>query len=596
MATTQRGIYHNTDYTAEADILEDERLMAESIEAAFDSLDTDVQTALINFFGIGIYDSTETYAVGDMVIHNSKIYRCTATTTGDFDDTKWEEVSVKELIDELDEGKADADDLEGKEDKSNKVTSISSSSTDTQYPSAKAVYDKFVGVETEIANIQSSRGHVYGIKRALSNNSSNAWERTDDAVGLVANATKNGGTVQNDFDNRAPWSEIKTLNYDITNKKILAYIGDPDFKFDGTNGDVYTQVPEFWYKIWQDETYEYIQIADYAKAGFTKSDKFMGARYTMGLVDNTLRSYSGLTPARSKTIGQFRTLARAIGNEFCLLDYRFFIIRLLYLVEYASYHSQSKLGAGMCSMRFSNDDVALLAESNTNRIIINTTGGNAFYVGQTISIGTSGRENFGVAEGRKITAINAYSDGTITGKEIIFDGEPVNIATTNVIWSSGQHSGGCDSLGMKSGCLASDNKHAVIYRGFENIFGNVWQWMDGYNIKDNQGWVCYNPADYASDKFEAPYKQMGYANVNANGWSKKLGLDVNNPLIRTPIEVGGGDSTYQCDYHYQNTGNRVARVGGALSYGTDVGLWYLYFVSASSGVYWNIGCRVLINQ
>ena len=31
--------------------------------------------------------------------------------------------------------------LTGKEDKSNKVTSITSSSTDIQYPSAKAVYD-----------------------------------------------------------------------------------------------------------------------------------------------------------------------------------------------------------------------------------------------------------------------------------------------------------------------------------------------------------------------------------------------------------------------------------------------------------------------
>lgn len=36
-------------------------------------------------------------------------------------------------------------DISGKEDKSNKVTSISSSSTDTEYPSAKAVYDLAIG-------------------------------------------------------------------------------------------------------------------------------------------------------------------------------------------------------------------------------------------------------------------------------------------------------------------------------------------------------------------------------------------------------------------------------------------------------------------
>ena len=42
-------------------------------------------------------------------------------------------------------------DITGKEDKSNKVTSISSSSTDTQYPSAKAVNDK---CETKIDKLQ----------------------------------------------------------------------------------------------------------------------------------------------------------------------------------------------------------------------------------------------------------------------------------------------------------------------------------------------------------------------------------------------------------------------------------------------------------
>ena len=38
----------------------------------------------------------------------------------------------------------------GKEDASNKVTSLSSSSTDTQYPSAKCVYDIIGDVETLI--------------------------------------------------------------------------------------------------------------------------------------------------------------------------------------------------------------------------------------------------------------------------------------------------------------------------------------------------------------------------------------------------------------------------------------------------------------
>ena len=44
-------------------------------------------------------------------------------------------------------------DVSGKEDKSNKVISLSSSSTDTQYPSAKCVYDLIGDVESLLATI-----------------------------------------------------------------------------------------------------------------------------------------------------------------------------------------------------------------------------------------------------------------------------------------------------------------------------------------------------------------------------------------------------------------------------------------------------------
>ena len=44
-------------------------------------------------------------------------------------------------------------DVTGKENTSNKVTSLSSSSTDTQYPSAKAVYDLVGDIETLLAAI-----------------------------------------------------------------------------------------------------------------------------------------------------------------------------------------------------------------------------------------------------------------------------------------------------------------------------------------------------------------------------------------------------------------------------------------------------------
>ena len=46
-------------------------------------------------------------------------------------------------------------DISGKEDKSNKVTELTSESTDTQYPSAKAVYDSQAEQDTEIEKLQT---------------------------------------------------------------------------------------------------------------------------------------------------------------------------------------------------------------------------------------------------------------------------------------------------------------------------------------------------------------------------------------------------------------------------------------------------------
>lgn len=439
-------------------------------------------------------------------------------------------------------------------------------------------------------------GKVYGIRRKISSNSSSTWERTDDSIGLIANATKNGGIVQNDFDNLSPWKDIISFNLDLDSGIKTAYYGDSDFKFDGSNGDVYTHIPDIYYKVWQEDDYDYIQIADYPKQGFLKCNAFDIQRYQSGLVNNKLRSYSDLIPAYSKTLPSFRTSARALGSGYCLLDWRYFIIQLLYLVEYADYNTQSKLGNGMTSMRYNNSDKALIEETNTNRFVVNTSAGNAFYVGQTISIGTSGYGNFGVASGRKITTIENYSVDGVEGKAIIFDGNPVNISTSNVIWSSPQHSGGCDSLGMKSGCLSNDSKHAMIYRGIENWFGNIFQWVDSINIKDRQGYICYEPDEYVSDKFSEPYKPLGYVNCSTNGYIKNLGFDSNNSLVRFPTEVGGETSTYVSDYYYQNTGNRVARVGGGLSVGGGAGAWYWYLNVGSSTSVWYIGARALKYQ
>lgn len=356
-------------------------------------------------------------------------------------------------------------------------------------------------------------GKQYGIRRLISNSSS-AWERIGDSVGLQANATKDGTAVVNDFDSLYPWSDIISYNYDTTAKQIKAYYGDPTFKFDGTNGEVLTKIPQFWVKRYQEDGYEYIYISTVEAEGYTKIEQFSVGRYTMSGSSAEVHSKSGVAPLRSTTITNFRNYAKALGTDFGQLDWRYFVLQILYLVEYADYNSQSKLGYG-----------------NTNNY--------------------------------------------------------PNVLT----------SGGCDTLGMKSGCLLSDYKHSVIYRGIEDIFGNVYQFVDGINIKDYVAYICYDPSKYVVDKFDDDYSAVGYTNSSTSGsYIKELGYDSNNSLISLPKTTGGSSSTYMSDYYYCGSGNKIVYVGGYYINSSGAGLWYwsCNFTSSNSGT--NIGSRLLRYQ
>lgn len=354
---------------------------------------------------------------------------------------------------------------------------------------------------------------VYGIRRSLTT-SSPVWERIKDAVGLVANAQKGSTPVINDFDSIYPWSDIITYNYDITTQQTTAYYGDPTFKFDGSNGEVLTRIPEFYWRRYRDSEYEYILISKNKLAGFVKSETFSVGRYTMSGSSSRVYSRSGYAPLTSVNITTSRTYARKLGDGFGQMDWRYFILQMLYLVEYADFDCQSKLGQG-------------------------------------------------------------YTKGSHKG--------PIN-------------SGGCDFLGMKSGSVDGTNNTSVIYRGIEDIFGNLWQFVDGINISNWKTYICYDANKYAVDTFSGSYKAVGYTNANVNGYAFKLGYDSANPMVAIATEVLGSDNNNTCDYYYQADGNRIALVGGAWAFSSGAGLWCWRLSVASSDAWNNFGARLLRNQ
>ena len=149
---------------------------------------------------------------------------------------------------------------------------------------------------------------------------------------------------------------------------------------------------------------------------------------------------------------------------------------------------------------------------------------------------------------------------------------------------------------MKSGSKDGTDNTSMIYRGIEDIFGNIWQFVDGINIKDRKAYICYDSNKYAVDTFSGSYKALGYTNATANGFASKLGYDSANPMVALATESAGSSDTNMCDYYYQADGDRIALVGGGCDGGLPAGWWYWCCWEDSGGAGAGVGARLLRNQ
>ena len=159
--------------------------------------------------------------------------------------------------------------------------------------------------------------------------------------------------------------------------------------------------------------------------------------------------------------------------------------------------------------------------------------------------------------------------------------------------SEAKLSGGTDSVVAASGAVGADNTHQFKYRGIEDLWGNVYQFVDGVNINDNQAWVCKDARDYASNVFASPYEKLSYVNLDTDGWLTEMGYDPNRPYAQFPIKGAGGATTYYADNYNQNVGQRIARLGALSSSGSTGGLTAWDMSNDSSYVSSGIGSRLV---
>lgn len=125
--------------------------------------------------------------------------------------------------------------------------------------------------------------------------------------------------------------------------------------------------------------------------------------------------------------------------------------------------------------------------------------------------------------------------------------------------------GTTNSLGNKSGVVdytmpaSYDSTTTTVvsvpsYRGVENPFGHIWKWTDGCKAiiqSETDGglsefYVCDEPANFTSSG-TTNYALRGNLPRN-EGYVKSVLLGEYGEIM--PAEVGGGSTTYFCDYFY----------------------------------------------
>lgn len=328
------------------------------------------------------------------------------------------------------------------------------------------------------------------------------------------------GSGSSPFDNYMPWMGMEEYNIINTSGKVLNKKGESGFTRTNISVPVMVKIPEFYYKIEKSGSIFRYYVADGPVDGLSlhpgSGDNYLG-RYeageassgTMGLI---LASYSGTTPSVSKTRSTFRDYARNMASGFQLRDIAAWCAYdLLYLVEYADFNSQEKIGPGIVN------DTAAHKTGETDAMVYHT-----------------GRANSG------------------------------------------------------------DNA-AVQYRGIENPWGNVREWVDGINFQGLASYICTDPTKYADDT-ASNYTVSGVT-LCPPGWIKGLGLSNKFPWAFLPDANGGSDTTYIPDYVYSiSDGWRLLHIGGNAYYGSNAGLFCFYADYTSSSNSNNLGARLQFRE
>jgi hypothetical protein len=138
-----------------------------------------------------------------------------------------------------------------------------------------------------------------------------------------------------------------------------------------------------------------------------------------------------------------------------------------------------------------------------------------------------------------------------------------------------------------------DNKTTPVnWRGIENFWGNIWDWIDGLNLNNRVPYFCNSYAFV--DDTATGYTQISFSLPSSN-YITALGYDSNNPWVMLPSESSSTSNPTGPigDYVTSNLGWCVARLGGRWANGSNAGAFFWFCHYHSSIANEMIGARAM---
>lgn len=400
--------------------------------------------------------------------------------------------------------------------------------------------------------IQSAlRGCVCQGKRIMYYLDPNDWSKKAD--GTDSRLDGYDGTVQVEVPEFYLWSETegtKSRVYVSTQKVVPYAIRIPHMLVDAYRSTVLNKVPEdmgYLSTLQVNSAISVVNTSSYCRGGnnssssdtYLESDKF---RTNLG------------KPRTNTSRANFRTYAKNAGKILLTYEYYKAIFYWLYVIEYANFNSQANY-------------VEDLTED--------------------------GYRQGGLGDG--VTTWSDTAWNTYNGR--------CPITPCGYCNEFGNFTGIKDLVIPASDGISTVTFKVPRWRGFDNVFGDIWTNLDGILIDTPVGasestpnyvYIINDPDKFTDTLSDAPTNVdrvvvSGHTGGYITKWASGEYADI------IPVSVGGSATTYVCDHYwvdYDNTQSTLLVGGGAYG-GSQAGLAAFYSSSGSGYVSASVGFRCL---